>query len=737
MLRTALLAPATLVAFSALAGAQQFQLQPGAIPGPNRWTEGVECVDVDHDGDLDILFADGEGFSGAGTQRQNTLIINQTAQGSPGVYTDESVARFGANVSNAKGVSTADVDGDGWEDVMFANAFNTGVPHLYINRGAAQPGFFDLESTTRGFTEALSSAACQFGDVDDDGDYDVMLNDSGNSFLGGSGGVPRLYINDGTGHFTESPLPAATNKIAHMDAQFVDIDNDWDLDYVGINRASSHFLLLNNGAGSFSDASGVMPSTGSVYEAESGDLDGDMDLDFFFLSLGGFREGHVENNLVPTTTLSFTSGALQPGNVDDNEVVFLDYDNDGDYDPMVGSLGSQERVYINAGGLVFTPSTSVIQNVADPTLDMTAADLDNDGDYDLITAQGEGASSQWGNKIYVNTGAADTLPPVIRAIDAPTAPEDWPVIVHAKMQDQLVDDGITFVTGQIEYAAVGATVDVAHGSGMFVPAVLNVSVGDRVRFTNFDGTPETVTSQTAPYGYDLSLPSGGGSADYVFVRPGTYDYASAGSGATGQIVVTGTSEVAPATTFRGEFYRFELGELPFAASGQLAFELSFTDWPGNVSVSESQTLPFPLCTPEPYCVGKTNSLGCVPFLTTSGTGSATSSSAFSIRAEDVLPGEAGFLLYSFKKSNLNFHGGKLCVKAPITRLLPPKVAKTTGSPPCTGFVNRNFNAAIQSGNDVFLTAGQTVSAQWRLRDPADPAGFGDGLSNAVRFVICP
>ena len=36
-----------------------------------------------------------------------------------------------------------------------------------------------------------------------------------------------------------------------------------------------------------------------------------------------------------------------------------------------------------------------------------------------------------------------------------------------------------------------------------------------------------------------------------------------------------------------------------------------------------------------------------------------------------------------------------------------------------------------------IAAGQRVFAQWRTRDPQDPAGFGDGFTDALRFTICP
>ncbi len=141
--------------------------------------------------------------------------------------------------------------------------------------------------------------------------------------------------------------------------------------------------------------------------------------------------------------------------------------------------------------------------------------------------------------------------------------------------------------------------------------------------------------------------------------------------------------------------------------------------------------------PAAFCTGKVNSLGCVPFMTASGVASSSSTGSFLVVGNDVLPSESGFLIYSFKKSNLDFHGGKLCVKAPVTRLLPPKSPSQQGAPPCTGFLKRNLNPVIQSGSDPLMTTGQTVHAQWLQRDPADPAGFGDSLTNGLTFTIAP
>ncbi len=176
-----------------------------------------------------------------------------------------------------------------------------------------------------------------------------------------------------------------------------------------------------------------------------------------------------------------------------------------------------------------------------------------------------------------------------------------------------------------------------------------------------------------------------------------------------------------------------------ADGSQVAFQSQASDLvPGDTSMVDvfvrNEGPPFP----ELYCAGKVNSLGCTPSLSFEGVPSVSSAGTFKVRGHDFIPGAIGIFLYGANgRSNLNFHGGKLCVKAPVVRWLPPKAAQTTGPAPCTGFLSRNFNKRIQSGADVALTAGRVVNAQWLQRDQADPAGFGDALSNGIEFTIAP
>jgi hypothetical protein len=168
----------------------------------------------------------------------------------------------------------------------------------------------------------------------------------------------------------------------------------------------------------------------------------------------------------------------------------------------------------------------------------------------------------------------------------------------------------------------------------------------------------------------------------------------------------------------------------------------FGGWPGNPFSSfflkMESSGPCATFTPTFYCTGKTNSQGCVPFLSTTGTASVSDTNPFNIIENNGIPAEAGILIYSTAKANLNFHGGKLCVKAPFTRTgakTPKAATNCKGGAGST--LTRNFNTTIQGGGDPTLTAGALRHAQWRQRDPSDTTGFGDNLTDGVGFTIQP
>ena len=103
------------------------------------------------------------------------------------------------------------------------------------------------------FTLALA-----MGDVDGDGDLDAILGNSYSTLV--SLTQNRLYLNNGAGTFadaTQARLPPANDNTSAV--ALGDIDGDGDLDLfcgnVGIGRTSGqqNRLYLNDGSGTFSD----------------------------------------------------------------------------------------------------------------------------------------------------------------------------------------------------------------------------------------------------------------------------------------------------------------------------------------------------------------------------------------------------------------------------------------------------------------------------------------------------
>lgn len=707
----------------ASAAAQQFTQVTGVLPGPDRWSEGVTAADVDLDGDLDLFFANGDGFASPGTQRQNTLIINQLVEQGPNIYTDESVARLGVHVSHAKGAAVGDVNGDGYPDVLFVNAFNSDVPFLYINRGAAQPGFFDMESASRGLTEVLSSAGGQFGDLDGDGDLDLVISDAGASLLGGAGATPKLYLNDGAGFFTDvSGQLNAPIKVAQQDVSLVDIDNDWDLDLLLLNRASNpggtHYLLLNDGTANFTDQSSVLPTTsGSVYEAEAADLDGDLDRDVFFLSLNGFREGHVRNDLAETGALGFTSGALQPGNVDDNEVAMIDYDVDGDYDMLIGSLGNRERFYRNDGALNFVNALGVIDQVGDSTLDVAVADLDGDGDYDIVTAQGE--SGNFSNKVFLNSGPADTLAPVFLATAVSTS-TGRPRLL-GRVQDQVLDDGDTYVTAKALFARVAPTeFEIQVTASGFVPSSVSVSTGTRLRFVD-GGVGATTLTEGGALSWSLDL-AAGGIVERVMVA-GVAQTVSA-SGATGslQITVTGTPMTVDAFKYGGDVYSTPFPVLAPGQTGEIAYVYQAVDFMGNVGWSPSGATRDADAPGMSYCDPEVNSTGDQARIVLRGS-DVLASQSLNLEAWALPTSSFGFFLASRTQDALPVSQGTFCLGQPFGRF--SNFAVNSGMSGSVS-VPMPFN---QLPSSVSFVVGESWHFTYWFRDanPGVGANFTDGI----------
>ena len=138
-----------------------------------------------------------------------------------------------------------------------------------------------------------------------------------------------------------------------------------------------------------------------------------------------------------------------------------------------------------------------------------------------------------------------------------------------------------------------------------------------------------------------------------------------------------------------------------------------------------------------YCTAKVNSQGCTPIIGAFGTPSATWAGTFDVSAVNIISNKNGLLFYGYGAAAIPFQGAWLCVQPPIRRTAVQNAGGVFPPNNCTGSYTYNFNARIQGGADPLLVTGVRVYAQYWYRDPADPLGFGTGLTDAIAFTIAP
>lgn len=202
-----------------------------------------------------------------------------------------------------------------------------------------------------------------------------------------------------------------------MAAQAADIDRDGDLDLVVAMEFRANRLLLNDGRGTFSDASTRLPRTArDSEEAAVADFDGDGDADIAIAN---------EDDIRPELYLQSAGGHFVradgrlPLRVKANAVVALDADADGDTDLFFG--GNQVSVLaLNDGrGSFADASRDWLPDTSAATQDVAVGDVDRDGDPDLLLGNEDR------NQLYLNDrpGRRFVLAPPGR-LQRPAAPEE-------------------------------------------------------------------------------------------------------------------------------------------------------------------------------------------------------------------------------------------------------------------------------------------------------------------------
>ncbi|WP_299680641.1 FG-GAP-like repeat-containing protein [uncultured Dokdonia sp.] len=310
---------------------------------------GISIADVDENGFNDIIV--GGSYDGL-----RLLTANEDG-------TDFSLTTLGGPNIFVQNTNFADINNDGAIDYFACHDDGISSPYENDGNGSFTYNLDMINAVSAGESDNSGNYGSIWTDYDNDGDIDLFISKCRLQAQGDPTDPRRLnvlYQNDGSNNFTEVAEDAGLRPMTQTWAtNFEDIDNDGDFDAVMVNHFVRSQIFENNGDGTFTDIT----------------LDSGVTANLDALGLG-------------------------------IQVMMEDYDNDTFIDIILTTRDGTHQLLLNDGDQTFTAVTNPFPNSNDQIQSAAVGDLNNDGFIDLIAGYANGFNNPSGisDQVFMNNG---------------------------------------------------------------------------------------------------------------------------------------------------------------------------------------------------------------------------------------------------------------------------------------------------------------------------------------------
>lgn len=377
------------------------------LPAEGQWRHGFELVDIDRDGQLDIVHGPARK---SGTR---PAIFLGDGKGGWKAWT---AARFPSIPFDYGDAAVGDLDGDGDLDLVLGNHLKGIVALVNDGKGTFQPWSEGIDFAARPDpgTVAFSSREVEIADWNRDGRPDIVAIGEGprmtptrgaddDTFRAGSRGVV-VYLNQGDGKWVKTGGSASTESVFGDDLAIGDINGDGLPDMVTGSAVMGLRSMLHLGKADGSWETSVIDAIrpNSIYRGVGlGDLDGDGRLDLVVGYIS--REGLVWRTGVDALLQRDGSWERRPlGNEESQAGMYSlalgDLDGNRTLDVVALTGAGESFVFLGDGKGGFTREQA--PDLGQPGCrgyHVELADLDRDGAAEVVAGfAGEGGGTLLG-----------------------------------------------------------------------------------------------------------------------------------------------------------------------------------------------------------------------------------------------------------------------------------------------------------------------------------------------------